>query len=74
MADHLIEWIAPIRERRAQYGRNPARVLEVIDAGSLAARRVAKGTMERVREAVFGWQKKRSESKALSVEVHDTHS
>jgi tryptophanyl-tRNA synthetase len=73
MADHLIEWIAPIRERRAQYEQNPARVLEVIDAGSLAARRVAKGTMERVREAVFGWQKKRSESKAVSVEVHDTH-
>jgi tryptophanyl-tRNA synthetase len=61
MADHLIEWIAPIRERRVQYEKNPARVLEVIDAGSAKAREVAKVTMRRVREAVFGWQKKRSE-------------
>ena len=61
MADHLIEWIAPIRERRVQYEKNPARVLEVIDAGSKRAREVAKVTMERVREAVFGWQRKRAE-------------
>jgi tryptophanyl-tRNA synthetase len=61
MADHLIEWIAPIRERRAEYETNPARVLEVIDTGSKRAREVANVTMERVREAVFGWQKKRKE-------------
>jgi tryptophanyl-tRNA synthetase len=63
MADHLIEWIAPIRERRVQYEKNPARVLEVIDTGSKRARDVAKVTLERVREAVFGWQKKRAEIK-----------
>ena len=73
MADHLIEWIAPIRERRVQYEKNPARVIEVIDEGSRRAREVAKVTMQRVREAVFGWQKKRAEIKAVSVEVHDTH-
>jgi len=73
MADHLIEWIAPIRERRVRYEKNPARVLEVIDTGSRRAREVAKVTLERVREAVFGWQKKRAEIKAVSVEVHDTH-
>jgi tryptophanyl-tRNA synthetase len=61
MADHLIEWIAPIRERRVQYEKNPARVLEVIDAGSKRAREVAKVTMARVREAVFGWQRKRAD-------------
>ena len=73
MADHLIEWIAPIRERRVRYEKNPARVLEVIDTGSRRAREVAKVTLERVREAVFGWRKKRAEIKAVSVEVHDTH-
>ncbi len=73
MADHLIEWIAPIRERRVRYEKNPARVLEVVDTGSRRAREVAKVTLERVREAVFGWQKKRAEIKAVSVEVHDTH-
>ena len=61
MADHLIEWITPIRERRVQYENNPARVLEILDEGSKKARVVAQGTMERVREAVFGWQKKRKE-------------
>jgi tryptophanyl-tRNA synthetase len=61
MADHLIEWIAPVRERRVEYEKHPGRVLEILDEGSKKARKVAKGTMERVREAVFGWEKKRSE-------------
>jgi len=61
MADHLIEWIAPVRERRVEYEKNPKRVLEILDAGSKQARVVAQGTMERVREAVFGWGKKRAE-------------
>jgi hypothetical protein len=34
---------------------------EVIEDGSKRARKVAQGTMERVREAVFGWEKKRKE-------------
>src|SRR5579871_423944 len=61
MADHLIEWIAPVRERRLEYEKNPKRVLEVIDEGSKRARVEAVKTIERVREAVFGWQKKRNE-------------
>jgi tryptophanyl-tRNA synthetase len=61
MADHLIEWIAPIRERRLEYEKHPARVLEIIDEGSKTARTHAQQTMVRVREAVFGWEKKRRE-------------
>ncbi len=61
MADNLISWIAPIRERRLEYEKHPARVLEIIDAGSKTARRHAQETMARVREAVFGWEKKRKE-------------
>jgi tryptophanyl-tRNA synthetase len=61
MADHLITWIAPIRERRLEYEKQPTRVLEVIDAGSKRARVEAQQTMTRVREAVFGWEKKRKE-------------
>lgn len=61
MADHLIRWITPVRERRIEYQKHPKRVLEVIDAGSTKAREVAKVTMQRVREAVFGWQQKRTE-------------
>jgi tryptophanyl-tRNA synthetase len=61
MADHLIKWIEPVRARRVEYEKHPARVLEIIDEGSKRARRVAQSTMERVREAVFGWEKKRAE-------------
>jgi tryptophanyl-tRNA synthetase len=61
MADNLIKWIAPIRERRVEYEKNPKRVLELIDAGSKRARVEAMKTMTRVREAVFGWEKKRKE-------------
>jgi tryptophanyl-tRNA synthetase len=61
MADHLIEWIAPIRERRLEYEKHPKRVLEVIDDGSKRARAEAQKTIARVREAVFGWEKKRIE-------------
>lgn len=61
MADHLIEWIAPVRERRLEYEKHPKRVLEVIDEGSRQARAEAQKTIGRVREAVFGWEKKRLE-------------
>jgi tryptophanyl-tRNA synthetase len=61
MADHLIEWITPVRERRIEYEKHPKRVLEVIDDGSKRARVEAQKTMARVREAVFGWEKKRAE-------------
>jgi tryptophanyl-tRNA synthetase len=61
MAENLIKWIAPVRERRVKYENDPKGVLEILDEGSRKARAVAQGTMERVREAVFGWDKKRKE-------------
>jgi hypothetical protein len=50
-----------VRERRMSYEKRPGRVLEMIDEGSKWARVEAKKTMERVREAVFGWDRKRKE-------------
>ena len=61
MAENLIKWITPVRERRVKWENDPKGVLEILDAGSKKARAVAQGTMERVREAVFGWEKKRTE-------------
>jgi tryptophanyl-tRNA synthetase len=61
MAENLIKWIAPVRERRVKWENDPKGVLEILDEGSRRARKVAQGTMERVREAVFGWEKKRKE-------------
>jgi tryptophanyl-tRNA synthetase len=60
MADHLIKWIAPVRERRQQLEAHPDQVLNMIDEGSKRARKTAQTTMERVREAVFGWKAKRA--------------
>jgi tryptophanyl-tRNA synthetase len=61
MADHLITWIGPKREARNKWEKDPKGVLEIIEDGSNRARVEAKKTMERVREAVFGWGKKRAE-------------
>ena len=61
MAENLIRWIAPVRERRVEYQKRPGRVLEMIDEGSKRARVEAKRTMERVREAVFHWKDKHRE-------------
>jgi tryptophanyl-tRNA synthetase len=74
MADHLIQWIAPVRERRVEYEKHPQRVLEILDAGSRKARKQAQQTMTRVREAVFGWNRKRGEIHGTSTDVHDAHS
>ncbi|MGA2097513.1 MAG: tryptophan--tRNA ligase [Candidatus Acidiferrum sp.] len=73
MAENLINWIAPVRERRVEYEKRPELVLEMIEEGSKLARVEAKKTIERVREAVFGWEKKKGEVKAGSTEVHDSH-
>jgi len=54
MADHLIEWIAPVRERRLRYEKNRNEVRDIIREGSIAARLEAQKTMIRVRDAVFG--------------------
>ena len=61
MADHLIKWIEPIRQRRQDFERDPQQVLEYLDTGSKRARLVAQQTMDRVREAVFHWNEKRAE-------------
>jgi tryptophanyl-tRNA synthetase len=59
MADNLIKWIEPVRERRLRYEQKPKQVLEILDAGSAHARKFAERTMQRVRESVFHWQAKR---------------
>jgi tryptophanyl-tRNA synthetase len=61
MADHLIKWIEPIRQRRQDFERDPQQVLEYLDTGSKRARLVSQQTMDRVREAVFHWNEKREE-------------
>jgi len=59
MADNLIKWITPIRERRLKWEANPKGVLQILDQGSAKAAESAKRTMQRVRESIFNWQAKR---------------
>lgn len=59
MADNLIKWIGPVRARRQELEAHPDQVLNIIDEGSTRARKTAQATMERVRQAVFGWKAKR---------------
>jgi tryptophanyl-tRNA synthetase len=65
MADNLIKWIGPVRARRQELEARPDQVLNIIDEGSMRARKTAQATMERVRQAVFGWKAKR-ESVAMA--------
>jgi tryptophanyl-tRNA synthetase len=60
MADHMIKWIEPVRQRRKDYEQQPQHVLNILDTGSTRARMVAQQTMDRVRGAVFGWDKTRA--------------
>jgi hypothetical protein len=59
MADGLVKWIEPIRERRKEYEAAPEKVWEILQAGSAKARKAAKKTMKRVREAIFSWEQLR---------------
>ena len=61
MAENLIKWIAPVREKRLDYEAHPKKALEILDQGSAKARESAKQTMQRVREAIFHWPRKRAE-------------
>ena len=69
MADNLIKWIEPVRQRRQDYEQQPQQVLEYLDVGSKRARMVAQQTMDRVREAVFHWNEKRDEIGGASREA-----
>lgn len=54
MADSLVRWIEPIQQRRRELEAEPGRVSEILAEGSKRAQKVARRTMKRVREAIFG--------------------
>jgi len=61
MAENLIKWIEPVRDRRLKWEHDQKGVLEILDAGSTKARESAQQTMARVRESIFHWPQKRRE-------------
>ena len=64
MADQLIKWIEPVQTRRREFEAQPERVWDILDAGSNHARKSAKRTMKRVRNAIFKWDEARKTSAA----------
>lgn len=52
MIKHVIEELAPIRERRAPYEKNPEAVEDILAAGNQTAQQKAAETMAEVRESV----------------------
>jgi tryptophanyl-tRNA synthetase len=64
MADNLVTWIEPIQAKRREFESQPQRVWDILDDGSKRARKAAQKTMERVREAIFGWEEARKSAGA----------
>jgi tryptophanyl-tRNA synthetase len=52
MAENLINYLAPIHEKRRQILQNPHLLEEVIEDGCRRAGEVARQTMEEVRQAM----------------------
>ena len=50
--ERLIELLAPFREKRSMYEKNPQLVWDILEEGNKKARRVAQKTMEEVRAAI----------------------
>jgi len=59
LADTIIEFLRPMRERAAELRAEPGRIREILGAGRDAARAVARETMNEVREAMGLWRTKR---------------
>lgn len=51
-ANHVVEYLAPFREKRSHYESHPREVEEVLRDGEKSARGVAQQTMNEVREAM----------------------
>jgi tryptophanyl-tRNA synthetase len=54
LADGIIEYLRPIREKRAKVLAEPGYVEAVLKKGALQAREIAAATMKEVRQVIFG--------------------
>jgi tryptophanyl-tRNA synthetase len=56
MADNLVRWSEPMQLKRKKWQAVPEEVWGILNDGSIKAREVAEKTMDRVRNAIFGWK------------------
>jgi len=52
LADHVVEALRPIQERRAKYEQEPKLAWEILETGSIKAQKQAEATMQEVRECM----------------------
>jgi len=52
LADHIVDTLAPIQERRRKYENNPQLAWDILEAGSTKAKVIAAATMDEVRQAM----------------------
>jgi len=69
MAENLVTWIEPVQARRKEFEAHPEKVWGILDAGSAQARKAAKRTMKRVRNAIFRWDAARNPAPAVKVQT-----
>jgi tryptophanyl-tRNA synthetase len=65
MADNLVRWIEPVQAKRKEFEAQPQRVWDILDSGSDEARKAAKRTMARVRNAIFQSEAARAQRPAV---------
>jgi tryptophanyl-tRNA synthetase len=53
LAERVVEFLRPIRERRRELDARPRQLDEILEAGNAKARALAEKTMVEVRDAVF---------------------
>lgn len=53
LADALIQYLAPIQQKREELLKNPKRIREILDEGQKKASAIARQTMLEVKEAIF---------------------
>lgn len=58
LAENLIDYLKPIRERRKELEANKKRIREILEEGRKQASQIAQETMKEVREVVFGKERK----------------
>ncbi|MBW3660113.1 MAG: tryptophan--tRNA ligase [Gemmatimonadetes bacterium] len=62
LAENMIEYLAPMRERADELRARPGRIREILAAGRDAASELARETMNEVRERIGLWQANRPDT------------
>jgi tryptophanyl-tRNA synthetase len=74
MAEHLNQFLEPIRQRRSEFEKCPGQVWDVLEEGTEKARELAQATMSQVRSAMNLIRSEGRSPSRLGLERHDLSS